>query len=166
MTKESLLQPRKCWLSQIRANHALKRRLLWVKLRSGSRTNHRCVPLQCSLTQLGWLLRSHSPISRVFPLEPWQLFRHCVSYEGQRETPWVPKLKAKGKSQNKDLAPTDKSQDTRPETQKRRASRRGAGSGNSEGKSHPAQAKGLAETLVNNILWLLPQKGVPLKSNL
>lgn len=129
----------------------LKEEIAVSKIEVGFQDQPQVCPL-AMLLDSGWLLRSHSPISRVFPLEPWQLFRHCVSYEGQRETPWVPKLKAKGKSQNKDLAPTDKSQDTRPETQKRRASRRGAGSGNSEGKSHPAQAKGLAETLVNNIL--------------
>lgn len=132
VTKKCLLQPRKCWLPQIQANHALKMSLLGVKF--GVRLKGQ--PQVCLLAMLldsGWLLRSHSHSSRVFPLEPWQLSRDCGSYGGQRETPWVPTLQARGKSQNKDLAPTDKSKDTRPEIRKRRVTR-DAGSGNSEGK--------------------------------
>lgn len=34
-------------------------------------------------------------------------------YGGQRETPWVLQLQAKGKSQDMDFAPTDRSKDTR-----------------------------------------------------
>lgn len=133
VTKKCLLQPRKCWLPQIQANHALKRSFLGVKFEVRLQGQ----PQVCLLAMLldsGWLLRSQSHISRVFPLQPWQLPSDCVSYGGQRETSWVPKLQAKEKSQNKDLAPTDKSKDTRPEIQKRRVTRRDAGSGNSEGK--------------------------------
>lgn len=40
-------------------------------------------------------------------------------YGGQRETSWVPKLQAKGKSKDKDLTLNDKSKDSRLRTQRR-----------------------------------------------
>lgn len=54
-------------------------------------------------------------------------------YGGQRETPWVPKLQTKGKSQDKDIAPTDRAKIL--ETQKGRAIGEDEGSGNSREES-------------------------------
>ena len=55
----------------------------------------------------------HCPTSRVLPLWPWQLSRCWVFLWRSKANFWIPKLQAKGKSQDKDLGPTDRSKDTR-----------------------------------------------------